>query len=237
MIGLLKYHKRLYLNTGKIVLPFGVWICFLIVVYGNQVSCFAQQLSFSRIILFLLMVLIGYSYMNGEAIVADQVMIMNVGSMNYYNLSKNIFIILISIVMSFVGMIYPLIRCLFGGICAQPVAFGDILTVFLCLSVIAIMGGMVGALFHPRIVKNRSLAPIVLVIVIILSFVKDSVVKDFPIVKYVEWMFPPVLNGFKELGVNPNLCNIGVWENIGYISLYSFICLLLQMIFLCKNKY
>ncbi|MDD2958006.1 MAG: ABC transporter ATP-binding protein [Lachnospiraceae bacterium] len=58
---------------------------------------------------------------------------------------------------------------------------------------LAICGGMMGNLLHPRVMNNRRFAYLAAVFLGILAVAKPAVIAGYPVMKYILWILPPVL--------------------------------------------
>lgn len=163
MKELLKYHTRIYLKSNKLVMPLLLWLVFLRIGYSQKPLEYLPNIVMSAGVLLFITTWLGFSYMDLEDPITEQIMILKLSSIHWYNISKIIFLIGISLMMSLISVAVPVIQniLLRGSLFKREIIYSDVLGAVLLHFLIAVLGAMVGALAHPRIIKNRKLAVLV----------------------------------------------------------------------------
>jgi hypothetical protein len=75
----------------------------------------------------------------------------------------------------------------------RKITEADLLNASIILSGSVICGSCTGSLLHPRVMRDRRLAFILTVLICIMATVKTSVIHKIPVLKFVMWIFPPVM--------------------------------------------
>lgn len=229
----------MYIKSNKIIAPGLIWIIFLYFNYMSKPISYVPDLSFSGMILYLIMIWIGFTYMDMEDIITEQLIILKIKSATRYNISKVLFIIIISISMSIIGILVPVTQHIINNysLFNRNLLTGDIIYGFILLNAFALLGAALGTLFHPRIVKDRKIAVVIVFLIGILGYIKGVLIEDFPVLRFILWAFPPVfdiLAKFTELEYF-NLNNI--MNSLLLAAAYSLVLFFLQVYILGKKMF
>jgi hypothetical protein len=236
---LLKYNFSIYLKTSKIVVPFVIWTVFLYFQYSIFPVDIVSSTITSSIIACYIMIWIGVTYYDIESPVAEQIIMLKVKNKINYFAVKIIFIFLISLSISFLGILVPFIQSILYGfrIYTREATLFDIGISYLLHVLAAFTGGMIGGLLHPRIIKNRKLASLLALIISLMAIVKGGLNESFHFLKYVTWIFPP-LDNFATLYTN-KLYFEGkdIIYTLTFFLIYIFVTGILQIYLINKNKF
>lgn len=106
---------------------------------------------------------------------------------------------------------------------------------FLLHIITASVGVVTSGLFQARIITNRKLASMIILIVSVLAIVKGEIIKKVSILKFVFWIFPPIDN------VAENLANKTYFEANDVVSsvlvcLTFCICASIIQVYLLKKR-
>ena len=110
MKELLKYHTRIYLKSNKLVMPLLLWLVFLRIGYSQKPLEYLPNIVMSAGVLLFITSWLGFSYMDLEDPITEQIMILKLSSIHWYNISKIIFLIGISLMMSLISVAVPVIQ-------------------------------------------------------------------------------------------------------------------------------
>lgn len=239
MIALIKYHFHLFAKSGRFYLPFLFWTFTLVFVFSDKDSSLSGNMLLLLSILYVCMAMVGYAYMNAEQneTAADQVMIFHTKSMLYYNLSKNLFLYLVSLIMSMYGggvaVICSLMRT---GVSKDGMVLWDLPAFVAALWLFACVGAMQGAIMHPRIILHKALSLCTLMGIVLLTFIKLSVMEKVGSVRvFLRWLLPPnseIMQYFGGSNVNRNIGLLLLW-----LAIYSMILLVMQCTLLERKRY
>lgn len=157
MINLIRYHIKIYSKSNKFIAPVLLWVIFLYANYTVKPASVVPCLSSSAGMLYLIMIWMGFGYMELEDNISSQLVILKVRSATKYNISKILFLILSAIGMSLLGIIVPLTQHMINSysLFTRNLIIEDLIYGFILLYVFAFLGVMLGSLFHPRIVSDR----------------------------------------------------------------------------------
>lgn len=239
MKELIKYQVRIYFKSSKIIMPLLLWLIFLRISYSQKPLEYNPNIVMSAGVLFFIMTWIGYSYMDLEDSISEQIIILKIQNMNLYHCSKMMFLILIGAIMALIGIAFPVLQNIAIGetLFKRDIIFCDIIGGVLLHCITAFNGAVVGALFHPRIIRNRKIAVLLALSVALIGYTTGVVEKNIPITRFFTWIFPPVykilesFNGYEYFSVR------NMVFPILYGSIYSVIVILIQISLLKKIKF
>ena len=191
--ALIKYQSSLYVRSNRMMMPLLVYIIYLFAAYKVGPVGVISSMALSSGVLYFLMVWIGYSYGTVHNPVGEQLVILKVKSHTKYYVSQLLFVALLALVFSLIGVAFPYVWNLFrsGHLFVRPIVASDILGGFALHSFLALLGVSIGMLFHPRLIKNRKLAILCAFFYAIMGYVKGPIGIATPLVKGVTWVFPP----------------------------------------------
>ncbi len=241
MRALIKYYSHIYFKSGKFAVPFIAWSLAVLVVFQDGLGMLIDNTGLLLSVLFVVMTAVGYLYMDEEKnmVVADQIMLFHTRSAGYFNLSKNIFLLLLATFMSVYGSGLALLTCITkkGTILWSSVSVSHFLLFFLGLLLSALLGVALGAFLHPRIIKNRTLSATLLIATLLLTFVKGALVDTWGFLRYVMWIFPPINDLLVFFGDRYILSGINLLLTALHSVIFIAMVVGFQLMLLHKNKY
>lgn len=192
--ALLKYHFTLYLNTNKFILPMIAWLAFMYISYSIKPQDVVSSFVISSTCLFFIMLWVSFSYLESTDIISEQLIILKTEKQSIYYFSKDIFLIFIGIIMSIIGVAFPIIQNALNGfsLFRRTVTIWDTFSALLLHIILVTLGCSLSSLFQPRCMKNRKLAIELLLFIVIISIVKIEIIQKIPEVKYITWILPPI---------------------------------------------
>ncbi|MBI4857041.1 MAG: hypothetical protein HY818_09900 [Acetobacterium woodii] len=196
MKNLLIYHFKTYLKSYKLLLPFLVYLIYLFAAYGIMPFAIVSSFSESAGVLFFIMTFVGFSYAELENPVTEQLVLLRVNNDTLYYLSRLTVLLIIGVVMSILGILYPLIDNLVnqGHLFTRSLQFQDVIIGFALHCLMAFLGAMTGSFCHPRIIKNRKMAVLFLFFVAVMGISKGALADHFSQTRFIAWVFPPVFD-------------------------------------------
>jgi hypothetical protein len=199
------------------------------------VSSFSE----SAMVLFYIMVYVGFSYSEFENPVAEQLVLLKIGNDNKYYISRLFVLVIVGAVLSVLGITFPVLSNLYnqGQLFTRSLIISDVLFALFLHFLMGFLGALTGSLFHPRIIKNRKLAILIAFFTAVCAVLKGTIIKDSLFGRLITCIFPPVYDvlmifsgcdffGFRAM-VLPFL-----WSLIYGIALG-----VMQIYFLKKNKF
>ena len=86
----------------------------------------------------------------------------------------------------------------------------------------AILGGILGYLLHPRVFNNRKIGAIATFSLAVIGIIKGPLLAEFniPLFKVITWLFPPIYEIIIGCDITTKLINIG---DILFPSVYAVI--------------
>ncbi|WP_303871593.1 hypothetical protein [Acetobacterium wieringae] len=194
MKHLLIYHFKTYLKSYKLLLPFLIYLSYLFAAYGIMPFSIVSSFSESAGVLFCIMAYVGFSYSELENPITEQLILLRVNNDTLYYLSRLTVLLIIGFVMSFLGLLYPLVDNVVSDyhLFTRNLQVHDVAIGFILHFLMAFTGAMIGSFFHPRIFTSRKIAVLLLFFVTIMGIAKGSLTDLFPQTNLITWIFPPV---------------------------------------------
>ncbi|GAA0076939.1 hypothetical protein UT300005_13170 [Clostridium sp. CTA-5] len=190
MIALLKYNSKIYLKYNKFMVPFIFYLLFQLIYYGTGSVDFVSDVTICVSVVFCIMTWMGFGYCELQDWRTEQIVFLKINNGNLYWISKIAFMFIIGILLSLIGVIWPLVSSLNNdGIRVDSIVLG-----FLILILSAFMGVLLGMIFQTRIIGNSNKSILILFLIIIITIVKIPIVNECPIMKTFMWILPPVSN-------------------------------------------
>lgn len=196
MRNLLIYHFKTYIKSYKLLLPFLIFLIYLFAAYGIMPFSIVSSFSESAGVLFFIMAYVGFSYAELENPVTEQLVLLRVNNDRIYYLSRLTVLMIIGVIMSVLGILYPLVLNVVNNdhLFTRSVQFEDVVIGFVLHCLMAFLGAMTGSFFHPRIIKNRKMAVLILFFVAVIGISKGALADIFPQSHFATWIFPPVFD-------------------------------------------
>lgn len=238
MIELIKYECRKYFKSSKIIMPLLFWFIFLRICYSEGNLSYVPNIVMSMGVLFFVMTWISYSYQQTEELISEQLLILKLQSAVKYNGSKYIFLLLIGLGFSILGIAFPMVQNILNhfkifnrGITVFDISYGILLHF-----VVAVVGISLGALFHPRLIKDK-MSVLMVVTAGILGYAKGPIILQYPLTKYILWIFPPIYDILGSFNGQEYFHIQSMIIAILYGFIYSGITIVIQLLCLSKVKF
>ncbi|WKY43233.1 hypothetical protein Q5O14_11250 [Eubacteriaceae bacterium ES2] len=194
MKNLIYYHFKLYFKSNRLLIPFLVYLIYLFSAYSIMPYSIVSSFSESAMVLFFIMVYVGFSYSELENPVAEQLVLLKIRNENLYYVSRLTVLLIVGTILSIIGILYPLLGNVYnhGQLFTRSLMFYDILFgIFLHLTM-GSLGAFTGSFFHPRIIKNRKLAILMAFFTAVCAVLKGTIIKNILLGSLITWIFPPV---------------------------------------------
>ncbi|NOW82695.1 hypothetical protein B0H39_000576 [Clostridium beijerinckii] len=192
LISVLKYNFKMYMKSHKYIMPFFIFIIYMVMAYSIRLLDIVGSMVSSAAFLFALMTWIGFTYCSNIELIAEEVLILKLGSHTRYWISKIIFMGVVGVFFSILSVGLPIIYNLICNVFKYPVTFSDIVVSFIIHMFLSIIGALIGMLLQPRIISNRKMAILGAIFIVLMSIIKGPVINEVLYSKYVMWIFPPI---------------------------------------------
>lgn len=190
-----KYQYKQYALSAKWVIPFIALLTIFGFMYGILPIDVVGNFSIMSLALFPIMVGIGMSCQGIEPEVSEQIIILRMQSERKYYIGQVLFLGTLSGMVSVICLCYPVIGhyCWYGKMFfTRNIQISDITGGFLLLFACTFLGCMLGAIFPPRIIRERRIRVTLALASALLPVVRIGIVEEIPISKYILWIVPPV---------------------------------------------
>lgn len=194
MCELIRYQFRQYVLSAKYVMPVIVLCAVFSVMYGVMPVKIVSSFAIMGLVLFLLMAWVGVTCQEVEPEVSGQIILLRVKSERMYYVSQVLLIAVLSVLASVLSVVLPVIKhfVYHRGLFSRDIVGTDIVGGFLLMYACSFVGGMVGEIFSPYIIRKREMGIGLTVLLALVSVTRIGVVQEFPVSRWVLWIVPPV---------------------------------------------
>lgn len=191
---MIRYQYKQYMMSARWVMPLIVLLGPLGMMYSLPPVGIVDSFSITGVFLFIIMVWIGKTIQGVEPEVSEQVMILRLKSERKYYLCHIIFIMCICVVVTGISIVVPIFIHIWSGnaLLSRQLIWSDFVGGGLLMFVCSFIGGMVGELFHIRIIKNKKVGIGLTFFIALLAVCRNGVIAEFVTMKYILWVIPPI---------------------------------------------
>lgn len=236
---MIRYQYKQYIMSAKWVMPLIVLLGVLGMMYSIAPVKIVDSFSMTGIVLFVIMVWIGKLTQGVEPEVSQQVMILRLKSERKYYLCNIIFVMCICIVVTIISMLVPLLIHVWSGnaLLSRQLIWSDIIGGGLIMFACAFTGGMLGDLFHIRVIRNKNAGIGLTFFITLLAVCRNGIVVDFALTKYILWVVPPISDVISWF-TRDSYYNIGeVIKGVVLLLIYGVVLAIVKVELLRKVKF
>ena len=238
-ISMTKYRLHRYFCSSRPVIPLIATICFLRVMYSVMPMNVCSGYILAGVFQFILLTFVTLSMNGNEEIVEEQLLLCHGHSWGVYCMAREITLLVISCFYGVLLAFGPVIINCFNHfsfftrtLTASDVVMGAIIILGCGLAGIAI-----GDVSHPRITGNRKIGISIVLIIMILSIVKDSIIEEYRFLMFLDILLPSVMNPSRDLGNSDYFEVKSVLAFILMMVLYYVVVVLIKNLVLKRKKF
>lgn len=156
------------------------------------------------------------------------VIVLKTGSAVKYYVSNEILLALLAFGYTILILLYPFQACIFQ---AESLNWGDIAelaAIMLVHLLVALCGYQLGSLFQPQMIGKRLPAALLIIVTVLGMFLRYQM-SMVPIVKYLFWIFPPIVKMMHLLYTEEEFFCAEIGDTVIQLALYTAI------LFVCKG--
>jgi hypothetical protein len=234
---LMRLHLALYLRTSRFVMQLTATILFVAALYSTAPAEAVGDFTLSEMALFFIMVWAGFGMADDPAL--EQLLAIKVRSAAKRHLGDALSLLVISMLFGAIAVAYPAAENFFmrGGLYKLPLTAMGAALAFALQTSAALLGGVTGWFFHPRVVGDRKLSALVALLISILGLVKPGLISVWPPLTAAGWLFPPLSDVALRLSGKTAFTPSDVSWCCGALLAYACALILLRWIILVKRKY
>jgi hypothetical protein len=228
-----KLSMRLYLRSGRVVLPMLAMLAFLLVFYHVRPFHVVGSYSISFAAAFVIALWFGISLVWAEETQIAQILSVKVGMRKLLvaqQVRANAFVSIFSVLL----VLIPALESVFiSDFFIRNLTVWDLVSAG-CLHVCAaVCGCSLGMLFHPRLIRDRKLAFITCILLGLLSFVSGGL--HIPYI--IRFLLPPVYDSLYQTGASDAFPqSYVILFSLRFLG-YGFVCSAAQVILLYGKKF
>jgi len=241
-ISLLYFQIFTFLKSSKFVMPsIFLLVLQLSIYYAIQAKPvdFMNAIFQAEFYAFIIAIWLGFSSNDLNDGITEQLLILRAKKEVLYYSINVVFLFVISAFISLISVIIPLVFHFVnkGEFFDHVSSGGDFLLAFFLFLGSSFAGVSLGALFHPRIIKEKKFALLYVLLAGLFSIARVSMVDDQEMLKYVMWVFPTLANHSTTLRGGSYFSSIRVGQlfliSLFYGLSYSYI----KILILIKRKF
>lgn len=236
---MIRYQYKQYMLSAKWVMPLIVLLGILGMMYSMAPVGIVDSFSITGIFLFVIMVWIGKIIQGVESEVSEQVMILRLKSERKYYLCHIIFMIFICVVVTGISIVVPFFIQIRSGNVLFPrqLIWSDFVGGGLIMFACSFTGGMLGELFHIRLIQNRKVGIGLTFFIAVLAICRNGVIAEYTLTKYILWVIPPI-SDVVSWYTNESYYNMGeVISGFFLLLIYGIVMAVMKVELLQKVKF
>lgn len=236
---MIRYQYKQYMMSAKCVMPLIVLLGTLSMMYSMAPVDIVGSFSITGIFLFAIMVWIGKTIQGVEPEVSEQVMILRLKSDRKYYLCHIIFMMCICAVVTGISIVVPVFMHIRSGnaLLSRQLIWSDFVGGGLLMFACSFTGGMVGELFHIRVIQNRNVGIGLTFFIALLAVCRNGLIADFATMKYILWVIPPISDVVSWF-TNESYFNMGeVMRGFILLLIYGIVMAVMKVELLRRVKF
>lgn len=222
----LKYYYKVLVNSHKYIAPTLFFIIAVMSTYLATIERIFNGFQVSAIFMFITAIWITYNFNEIEDTTQKQLVLLNTNKENKYYIMRICFLFIYVLALNLVSIIFPILI----GSFKENIHITDILIGFLMQAVIGFLGISVANLFESKILKDRKVALMILLLIMVLSCIQGLVIDDQPAIKYFMLILPPAYYVYQSEGMQLLL-------SLGGALIYSLILIFVYVRLSIKKKF
>lgn len=243
IVELVKYQLRIYFKDSRFIMPFVALAVFLYMMYSVSPAGIVGCFCVTCYMVFPLMAWVGFSVSSSENEVMEQILMLRVQSNTVYYMGKALFLIIIELLVDFICLVFPLAKNILSYLANKTFIFDrqlmgyDVLNIVLLLVGCSFVGGALGSLLHPCVIRDRKFAVLLTLLAVVLTVIRTSVIQEIPVFKLIAWVLPPIDKILIIYGSENSFSLVKTCSIFLPLMLYGVIYSLAKSVICCKRKF
>ena len=195
-------YKKILLS-GKWSMPLILLIAYLAITYTMTPAGVLNTFSVSSYVFFLIMLCFSILADSIDSDMINQSILAKCREhIETFYLAKTLAIFIYTLIGSGIAMLVPVIKYLIFGTSffIRSVSIVDVVIGLILHILLGMIGAVSGLFMNSRIIKKRQVAVGISVLFGIICIVKDAIISDCHLLRYLLWILPPVSNIVKKFG-------------------------------------
>jgi hypothetical protein len=234
---LARFHLALHLGTSRFAMQGVALLLFVALLYAVAPAEAVSDFTLSAVFLFFWMVWAGFGMAGDPAL--EQLLALKASNAAKHHLGDALFLAALSAFGGVVAVTYPAAVNLFlrGGLYKLPLTVSGALQALALQCSAALLGGVTGWFFHPRVMPDRKLAALAALLLSVLGLVKPGIASVWAPLTYAAWLFPPLSDVALRLSGKAAFAPADTAWCCGALLLYACALWLIRWAVLVRRKY
>ncbi len=215
---------RIYLTTGKVILPLLALLTYLLLFYSVGPVDIVSSAVLNALALSLVFVWLGISFSRAEEAVISQLIQLKLCGNARLIASQALPLLFAGAAATALSAAWPLLKNVASGgkFFTRALSAADVGGMALLYFSASVMGGAYGSLFHPRILRDTRAALLIALTGCLLGTFSGAIIRQIPAFTYIAPVFPPIyglISRFNEaLSLAPPALTLTVIECWAYTA-------------------
>lgn len=193
--ALVQYRMRIYGKENRFIMPLAAMLFMLYIMYSMKPAGVVSSFFMSSYMIFLIAVWNGFVMSSAEDPVMEQIQMLRVQNIFAYYVSKIVCLLLVGLAGTCICLVLPVaVNVINDGTLFERTLTGyDLFNAFLLLSGASFAGGTLGSILQPPMVlRERKNALLLTVLAAVLTIIKQALMQEIPLLKWILWILPPL---------------------------------------------
>ena len=234
-----KYRLHRYFYSSRPVFPLIITVCFLGIMYSMKPVDVCSGYILSGVFQFVLLTIVSLNMAESEKIVEEQLILFHGKSRGAYCIAREMTLFVISCLYGAALILVSVIaNCLnHFSLFTRTLSAGDVAAGAMIICGSGLAGIAIGDALHPRIMRDRKLAVVAAVGLMILSITKDGVIKKYGLPMCVGILFPSVMKPARDLGSGDYFEIKAVFAYLFMMMGYYLVVAVIKNLILSRKKF
>lgn len=237
IIELVKYQLRIYLKSSRFIMLVVAVVVFLNFMYSLSPAGFVGCFCVTGYFVFMVMAWVGFGISSSENEVMEQIQLLRVQGNTVYYMGKASFLIIIGLLTDFVCIAFPLVKNALVYLFDRPIGGYDILNAAILLAGCSFVGGALGSMLHPRVMRDRKAAALLTLLFAALTVIRASIIREMSFFRFIAWILPPIDKIFSVYGSRNYFSLAQTFSIFIPLALYGMIYSIIKSVVCCARKF
>lgn len=231
-IHLITYMLKSYSRSYRYFPPLIFCLLGIVLVYSYRPNPIMESYAITSIVIYLISAWFCYSFIHSMDETQGHILILHSGSVRTYLIGQMVTVLICCFLLSLFALFYPITMNMFD----ETVRVYQLLLALLVHVELALLGILVALFFNKSFYQSARFSIAMIFIVLIITTVKDGVIKDFGAgLAFLFWLLPPASQTFNLLIHVDAYSNARIVASLIHPLVY-FVLLFSMFIWLWKKR-
>jgi hypothetical protein len=230
---------RIYLKTGKVILPALALLTYLMAFYSIGPVDIVSSSALNALALSLVSVWAGISFSRSEEAVVSQLVQLKLHSPAREAACQALILLAGAAIATVLSAAWPLLKNIASGgkFYTREISAADIVGMVSLFFSASMMGGAYGSLLHPRIFRDSRAAWLIALAGCLLGTFSGAIIRNIPAFAYITPLFPPIYGLITQFDETLSLGAATLTQSLALCWAYAAAAFALKTILLRRIRY